>query len=212
MNHFAKILLIGTSAVAALAFGAFLLAGLVDDSGNTMFIMGWIMTAIFGAWLVVAPASALVIVITAKADTTKATTTNTGKAGLDQANQTGKRSTFEWVFLALLFYLSFKLLGLSFPFDWLILEKRWDSWLMLRLVAGLIVFVSAIALLMKYKQAIQFLLVAVIALFVESNYLMVFTLFKMPFASLLINLVISNVVAMMVLAGYIHLKRRQSIA
>lgn len=212
MNNFAKILLIGTSAIAALAFGAFLLAGLVDDSGNTMFIMGWIMTAIFGAWLVVAPISALVMVMTAKSDPTKASTPNSGKAGFDHPKRPGKRSVFEWMFLGLLLYLSFKLLGIAYPFDWLLIENRWDSWLFMRLVVGLLIFSSAIALLLKLKQAIRWLLIAVIALFVESNYLMVLTSFMAPSMGLLFGFITSNVAAILVLAGYIHLKRHQSIA
>ena len=94
-------------------------------------------------------------------------------------------------------------------------DRSLDSspvWPMLTLLAGLTALVSGVALLVRHKWSLQLLLVAVLALFVKSNYETVAMFHAMPFTAFVVGAGIKNFAVMIVLASYVYIRKSQSNA
>lgn len=200
MHTLAKFLFFLASAITVVVIGAFLFVGLVGDSENATFALGWLSTVAIAVWLSVAGILVLMMAATAKAG---------------QAKLIGTRSVYEWGILALLLLLAAHFINSSYSSVWSGVIDRWYSspvWPMLTLFAGMTVLVSGVALLLRHKWSLQLLLVAVLALFLRSNYETVPMFQAMPFTAFLVGAGIKNFPAMIVLASYVYLRKIQSKA
>ena len=200
MHTLAKFLFFLASAVTVAVIGAFLFVGLVGDSENATFALGWLSTIAIGVWISVAGVLVLLMATTAK---------------VGQAKLIGERSVYEWGILALLLLLAAHLINSSYLLVWSGVTDRWYSkpvWPVLTLLAGLTALVSGVALLLRHKWSLQLLLVAVLALFVRSNYETAAMFHVMPFTAFLVGAGIKNFAAMIVLASYVYLRKSQSNA
>lgn len=136
MHTLAKFLFFLASAVTVVMIGAFFFVGLVGESENATFALGWLSIAAIAVWLSVA--GVLVVLM--------ATTAKSGKAKL-----IGARSVYEWCILALLLLLAAHLINSSYSSVWNGVTDRWYTspvWPMLTLLAGLAALVAGIALLL----------------------------------------------------------------
>ena len=200
MHTLAKFLFLLASAVTVVVIGAFLFVGLVGDSEKATFALGWLSTVAIAVWLSVAGILVLLMATTAKAG---------------QGKLIGTRSVYEWGILALLLLLAANLINSSYSSVWSGVTDRWYSspvWPMLTLLAGLSALVAGVALLLRHKWSLQLLLVAVLALFLRSNYETVPMFQAMPFTAFLVGAGIKNFAAMIVLASYVYLRKSQSNA
>ncbi|MDO9387582.1 MAG: hypothetical protein Q7T65_12850 [Thiobacillus sp.] len=200
MHTLSKSLFILASAVTVVVIGAFFFVGLVGDSEDAIFALGWLSITAIAVWISVAGALVLLMATTAKAG---------------QAKLIGTRSVYEWGILALLLLLAAHLINSSYLSVWSGVTDRWYSspvWPMLTLLAGLTALVSGIALLLRHQWSLQLLLVAVLALFVRSNYEIVAMFHAMPFTAFLVGAGIRNFSAMIVLASYVYLRKSQTNA
>ena len=197
MHTLAKFLFFLASAVTVVVIGAFLFVGLVGDSEYAAFALGWLSTVAIAVWLSVAGILVLLMATTAKAG---------------QAKLIGTRSVYEWGILALLLLLAVHFINSSYSSVWSGVTDRWYSspvWPMLTLLAGLTALVAGVALLLRHKWSLQLLLVAVLALFLRSNYETVPMFQAMPFTAFLVGAGIKNLAAMIVLASYVYLRKNQ---
>ncbi len=197
MHTLAKFLLFLASSVTLVLIGAFLFVALVGDSENATFALGWLSVTAIAVWLSVAGVLVLLMATTAKSG---------------QAKLIGTRSVYELGILALLLLLAAHLINSSYSSVWSGVTDRWYTspvWPMLTLLAGLTALVAGIALLMRHKWSLQLLLVAVLALFVRSNYESVAMFHTMPFTAFLVGAGIKNFSAMIVLASYVYLRKSQ---
>jgi hypothetical protein len=200
MHTLAKFLFFLASAVTVVVIGAFLFVGLVGDSEKATFALGWLSTVAIAFWLSVAGILVLLMATTAKAG---------------QAKLIGTRSIYEWGILALLLLLAAHFINSSYSSVWSGVTDRWYSspvWPMLTLLAGLTALVAGVALLLRHKWSLQLLLVAVLALFLRSNYETVPMFQAMPFTAFFVGAGIKNFAAMIVLASYVYLRKSQSNA
>lgn len=200
MHTLAKPLFFLASAVTVVVIGAFLFVGLVGDSVNATFALGWLSTVAIAVWLSVAGILVLLMATTAKAG---------------QAKLIGTCSVYEWGILAILLLLAAHFIHSSYSSVWSGVTDRWYSspvWPMLTLFAGMTALVSGVALLLRHKWSLQLLLVAVLALFLRSNYETVAMFHAMPLTAFLVGAGIKNFAAMIVLASYVYLRKSQSNA
>ncbi len=198
MHALTKAFFILASAVTAVVIGAFFFVGLIWDSEKATFALGWLSIVAIGFWIPVAGVSILLMATTAK---------------VGHAKLTGKRSITEWGILAFLLYLAVYLINSSYLSVWRGLIDGWYSspvWPMLTLWAGLTVLVSWVAMLLRHKWSLQFLLLATLALFVRSNYETLPMYNTRPFTAFLVSAGINNFAVMIVLASYIYLRKRKA--
>jgi hypothetical protein len=200
MHTLAKFLFFLASAVTVVLIGAFFFVGLVGESENATFALGWLSITAIAVWLSVAGALVVLMATTAKSG---------------QAKLIGTRSVYEWGILALLLLLGAHLINSSYSPVWNGVTDRWYTspvWPMLTFLAGLAALVASIALLLRHKWSLQLLLIAVLALFARSNYESAAMFHAMPFTAFLVGAGIKNFAAMIVLASYVYLKKSQSNA
>jgi hypothetical protein len=200
MNTLAKFLFFFASAVTVVLIGAFFFVGLVGESENATFALGWLSITAISVWLSVAGVLVVLMATTAKSG---------------QANLIGTRSVYEWGILAVLLFLAAGLINSSYSSVWNGVTDRWYTspmWPMLTLLAGLAALVAGIALLLRHNWSLKLLLIAVLALFVRSNYESVAMFHAMPFTAFLVGAGVKNFAAMIVLASYVYLRKSQSNA